>query len=337
MNEDLIKTVRLIGTAASSSFSSLPFSHLPPPPPRLVSEIEHRASCRWDKPSTTERCCFERAGWWIIEQQTRLSFLPLYTLSYTYTTIIYIHIWTNIHTQLFYMKQNRKKNVEKNLKTKTIEELVGKLRIDLRLNGSSQFQIELMRKDGCHTVYAPSHRNTAMHFWVTHIHVTYILWRKQALSRGMGGGLENQSGVHLTGKLEVRRQWYNLHHTERKRYRQKLMLKLRFTPKDKEERTNSERTSHNDPECDNTQEEPSSNSSRKTNQNKAQRWERHKTEKWVRNQPRPCLPVTRDKKRLLSNVLNPPSSDKANPQRWLCKVSRTLYQRMGPQQGHLVI
>lgn len=126
MNEDLIKTVRLIGTAASSSFSSLPFSLLPPPPPRLVSEIEHRASCRWDKPSTTERCCFERAGWWIIEQQTRLSFLPLYTLSYTYTTIIYIHIWTNIHTQLFYMKQNRKKNVEKKSKDKNNRRTCGK-------------------------------------------------------------------------------------------------------------------------------------------------------------------------------------------------------------------
>lgn len=50
-----------------------------------------------------------------------------------------------------------------------------KLRIDLKLSGFTLFQTELTRKDVCLTEYAPSHKNSAMHFWITRKHVTYIL------------------------------------------------------------------------------------------------------------------------------------------------------------------
>lgn len=60
---------------------------------------------------------------------------------------------------------------------------MGKLRIDLRLNGFTQFQTELMRRDGCRMVCAPPRRNTTIHFRVTHKHATYILRRKSILFR----------------------------------------------------------------------------------------------------------------------------------------------------------
>lgn len=90
-------------------------------------------------------------------------------IHHTYFTYIFEHTHTNVSHEAKQEEEGGKKSEQ------TVEELVGKLRTDLRLSGLTQFQTELIRKDGCHMVYAPSHRDIAVDFWVTYKHVTYIL------------------------------------------------------------------------------------------------------------------------------------------------------------------